>query len=168
MSHMNTNPVQREAVMRRLTDVASIVSADIPNINRGGCGVLAVALCDELHAQGFTDAKIRAYNYDFAPQPNLCALEQELADPENIREWMDNGASFCHIVVEFNGKMWDSSGGTPVEKAEKWNRIYVLSDGHVSLDAMRRMADKRDGWSPFFDRDQIPAVRKIVKYMLAP
>lgn len=167
MSAMNTNPVQREAMMDRLTEVAGIVTTDIERINSGGCGVYAVALCDELHAQGFTDAKIRAYNYSYGSTRNLCELEQELDNPKRIYDWMDNGASFVHIVVEFNGKLWDSSGGVPLENADRWNRIYVLSDGYVSLDAMRGMVENVEGWSPWFDRRQIPLIRNIVKLVLA-
>ena len=46
--------------------------------------------------------------------------------------------------------------------------ISVLNDGHVSLDSMRKMADKKEGWNFYFDRNQIPAMKEIVKLMLAP
>ena len=168
---MNTNPVDRSNMTARLWEVAEVVACDIENVNRGGCGVFAVILCEELHRQGFTDAKIRAYNYDYldeADQPNLCEVEKNCDDPSNMHEWREYGASFVHIVVEFDGRLWDCNGSVAVENGKRWNKSFVLNDGHVSLDAMRKMADKKEGWNFYFDRNQIPTMKKIVKMMLAP
>ena len=166
---MNTNPVDRSNMTARLWEVAEVVACDIGDVNRGGCGVFAVILCEELHRQGFTDAKIRAYDYDYdGDQPNLCEVEKNCDDPSNMYEWRAYGATFVHIVVEFDGRLWDCDGSVAVENGKRWNRSFVLNDGHVSLDSMRRMADKKEGWSFYFDRAQIPAMKEIVKLMLAP
>ena len=174
---MNTNPVDRELMANRIWEAVDVVACDIDNINRGGCGIFAVALCEELHKQGFTDAKIRTYNYDFRPvynhpRPNLSEIERELAangcDARNMSNWRDAGAFFVHIVVEFNGRFWDSEGSVAVENGARWNRMYVLDEGHISLDNMRGMVDDPYGWNTIFDRGDIPKLRKTLKMMLAP
>ena len=154
----------------KLWDAVDVVSCDVENINRGGCGVFAVALCDELNAHGFTDAKIRIYNYDVPPDvfvvPNLCTVEENLDDPGNVESWRDVGASFVHIVVEFNGRLWDSEGSVKVENGARWQRQYVLCDGHISLESMRKMVDNPHGWNPIFSRYDIPRLKELLEYAL--
>lgn len=45
--------------------------------------------------------------------------------------------------------------------------VYEIVTEKV-LDSMRKMADKKEGWNFYFDRNQIPTMKKIVKMMLAP
>lgn len=95
------NPIIRARVRKCLAAIASEVSHNVNNVNRGGCGVYAVELAKRMKKLGFTDMKLRVYGF---PEPNsgrlanVASVERKVfgnnPPPDNIYDWNDNGVYF--------------------------------------------------------------------------
>ena len=75
------NPIIRARVRKCLSAIASEVSHNVDNVNRGGCGVYAVELAKRMKKLGFTDMKLRVYGYpkgDNERLVNITSIEREV------------------------------------------------------------------------------------------
>lgn len=161
------NPIIRARVRKCLAAIASEVSRNVDNVNRGGCGVYAVELAKRMKKLGFTDMKLRVYSYPKANNErlvNVTSVERKVfADnpPDNIYEWNDNGVYFCHVRMEWGFRVWDVEGDEAAKTDKVW-RWYPRHPGSISLKALNCLTAKRACWNPTFDRTQIPLMRKIM------
>lgn len=162
------NPIIRARVRKCLAAIASEVSRNVNNVNRGGCGVYAVELAKRMKKLGFTDMKLRVYGL---PEPNnrrpvnVTSVEREVfADnpPDNMYEWNDNGVYFCHVRMEWGSRVWDVEGDEAAKTDKIWNEDYPRYPGSISLKAMNRLAAEKTCWNPTFNRTQIPLMRRIM------
>ena len=84
----------------------------------------------------------------------------------NRREWDENNVVFAHVLVEFREKgkwyAFDSTDGVKTKK-DHWNdSCWTRNKGHLTVEEAMALANTRSGWNSFFDRDEIPMVRRRI------
>lgn len=150
------------AVEACLLAIGEEVEEKVRNVNCGGCGVYAVELAKRLHKLGITDCKIRAYGDRY--EVDISEVENtnfRTNKPTHSSEWNRNGVWFHHVKVEWNGALWDSEGKVSLDRANTWN-WSKLQKGSISDKAMRILTKLASNWNSWFERDQIPKIRRIM------
>lgn len=162
---MNANILNPLTVHSAVEDIGDAALEITPYLNNGGCGVFARELAIMLESLGITDYKIRAYSWD--ANVDISRVEAIMRDNKcNIghwSEWNARGVGLEHIVVEWNGMIWDSTGGQPIDMAMTWNDLWGLQQGSISLDALKRLCRRPANWNCTFPRETIPEIRKVFR-----
>lgn len=141
-------PNLKSEVRKCLAAIAEEVSDNIHSINSGGCAVYAVELAKRLKRLKIKDMKIRVYSYRRDDNRRL---------PKLRVPWGMNGVFFCHVRME-----WDAEGDVPARKSKVWNTFYQKHPGDISVTAMNKLAAVKSNWNCWFDRRQIPQMRRIM------
>lgn len=137
---------------KQLRKICKILD-EVENINCGGCGISALAMYRALHKLDKTIKPRFAYLY----------YEYERADFEhNAKAYANNELDdLCvpsHVVFEFNGKLWDSTG--------RVNK-YPIVQRNINLKALMATINNVDKWNTWFDRkEEIPLIESNLQIKL--
>lgn len=151
------------ALHKKLQRVCDDVGNNITNINCGGCGVFAYEFCKRLHDLGHTSARIRVYGFraDMFPY-SLNEIEEQI-NGNDIEEYWDYDVDFAHIVVEFDGYLWDADGKRRLNKVNNlWNGCFAMYKGNISLASLKSLVKYQYGWNSAYNRRQTPKLRRIM------
>lgn len=145
----------------KLNDLASDLVANHPNVDYGGCCVVAAHVAKYLTQ--YIDTRI-VIGQDYSDIKNLNHIRQNI-NTLNKREWEDNNIDFAHVLVEFkcNGQwfVFDSTYGV-MEKKEHWNKSrWKRNKGEITVEEATSLANTPT-WNSEFDRDEIPEVRRLI------
>lgn len=146
-----------------LREMAKQIDRRIPDVNYGGCCVVAAEIADKL--QHIVPTRIRVAGYFGANGCNVDVAHQKVGNSANGYDWHENGIYFGHVIVEFDyrGRTYhlDSSG---VHKAGRCEPSfgYELYDGNLPLEAAKALADEWSNWNSRFNRKYIPLIKSIV------
>ena len=149
------------------------IDEEIPDVNRGGCAVVASMLGERLQKIGVKNVDCRVYNYEWnmseITAPDLNTLEhnirEEYGDAYVAGIWNENGVHFVHVKMHVDGFLWDSEGAVSLDEPETENwrdGCYVLVNGFISIETMKSLADNKHNWNPAFSRDNIPQIAEIM------
>lgn len=129
----------------------------IENINRGGCGNVAVMLYPLMSSIMGLDVKIKVVGrerYTNFSDANLNTYEPQC---RTIWEWQDY-IDFAHVVLEWNAGdatyYVDSTGihASPFRLMNTLNVVDpILYDGDISYDHLNQLVSNRSGWNSAFD-----------------
>ena len=127
----------------------------IDNVNRGGCGVVAMALHDALTAVGIP-VTLAHVQKDYG-----------IDDPEEyVSGWRDNEMYFgyCyHIMVVVNdpmhGEVFIDSTGLYYGISELFDLTYQLPDAYYDVRKLRDEVSDLHAWNDCFDHGQRPRIR---------
>lgn len=141
----------------------------IPEINAGGCAVVAGAVAKHLELILPGSANCRVSNlYDV--KANLNDVRKQITHSDAV-SWRANGVNFGHLFVEFDWHGRDyhfDSGG--VKLANTYDPTYGMQmyDGDMSADDVLAIAEKTTGWNTAFSRSYIPRIINVVDHHLKP
>lgn len=158
---------KEDMVKACLNSISREVTYKIHDVNCGGCGVYAVELAKRLFRAGIRNFRIRTYTYigGTSRNTNVKYVEQNVFgknSPEYVIDWNMNGVDFDHVRLQWDGVLWDAYGAVPRREGKKWNRIYIMQPGYISLKAMHKICKDSEGWNSRFPREKIPAMRRIM------
>lgn len=161
------NSLIKSEVRKCLAAIADEVMENICDVNAGGCGVYAVELAKRMKRLGIEGVKIRVYSYRREGKlPNVTTVERKTFNnipPEYNSDWASNGVWFCHVRMEWDGRLWDAEGDVPVRGSKFWNDCCEKHPGEVSIEALNLLCGKQVNWNRSFDRATgIPAMREIM------
>lgn len=131
------------------------------SINQGGCGQMAVILYEAL--ENVVDDIRFAIMGGWEGIKNIDDLRPHLTR-FTVDELERHGVENCHVWIEFKWKgRWyavDSRDGIVSRRHAHihWGKPHK---GSPTLDEMRTYT-KGGGWNPWFDRRQVPSMRKMV------
>ena len=153
-------------------DMLFPINRKIKNINRGGCGVFAAALCSELLKRGY-NVKIVALSpwsigtYQKRQHKHFnCSLTHSRLNGKE-----PTMAAHSHYMVKLGKYLIDSRGAFElikdstngskfVEYGEDFCTYYVI--GGVSLPNMQYLNQDSGSWNNSFNRRSIKSVNKYV------
>lgn len=135
------------------------VRRQFSDINSGGCGVMATILA--YHLKPLVD-DMRIVSADYATG-NIDTARLTVEE-NTVRSWNKEGIRFNHVWVEFkwNWRWYTIDiGGIQSRRAmhKRWGKPYK---GSFTLREMRQMTSIQPGWNSWFDRSQIPFMRRMV------
>lgn len=123
----------------------------IPSINRGGCGIAALAMYDAAIREGKSPKIVFGYNWlgsDWERNQQFKTGKSDLAE------------SATHICLEMDGKVIDSEGVSSL-----WDEY--CSTFHEATREHLVAAIKYGGWNSEFKRDKwLPQIEAFVGYKL--
>jgi hypothetical protein len=151
-----------------LEKLASDVDTEIHAVNSGGCCVFASLVANKLIEAGIP---ARAVHADFW-RHNITEMRkfiiEEGMDVYRKSSWERAGASFYHVGVLFKFmNKWYTMDSTAIKPGRKYLGIEDMITGNGSFTAKEAeaLAFRRDNagtWNSYFDRRQIPKMRRII------
>jgi len=124
----------------------------IPNINRGGCGLAALALFDAAKREG-KKAKI-VYCYTGWDGSALHKNNQ-------FKEGKRKKAYSCHhIIIKLGKKYWDSTGTLGKKEIKNFDTV----DEEITRKHLIASINNKGAWNNCFDRrGWMPQLKKLIK-----
>ncbi len=146
-------------MLKELRQLGEKITDRFPNINQGGCCVLAVLIGRQLDKH--VPVRIRACNWG-AKKHNVDEIRKNV-QPNTASEWEKNGVTLYHVIVEFDykGKTYHYDSTKLSEAEDKFYRIPVYP-GHFTIEEAESFADDQYGWNHMFDRSDIPKIKRMI------
>lgn len=151
-----------------LNNLAKQTIAQHPNVDKGGCCVVAAHIAQRLKALG-VEAWVVTGSTWWTGSKNIDEIRNDVQYNNSKDDWESNGIDFAHVLVEFKWRgryyAYDSTHGAVIAP-HYWNNIcWIRNIGSFSVEEAHSFAQD-DGWNITFDRDQIPAiVNKIDQHL---
>jgi hypothetical protein len=158
-------------IVNTLNRLGNEVLNKYPEINWGGCCVYAALVAKELCNQGHDVSGIvasRCANRDSSTPTNIVTARPHVKK-NTVRHWQNNGISFSHVGLEIKFKRskrvfhYDTAGVHLSSDALDNMPIY---EGRLAVEELASLARYPKGWNDSFDRQHIPALRRLVKLRL--
>lgn len=154
-------PLSREQAIAAIRKAGEHCEESISWLNSGGCGVFALAVATELER-----VKVRHSIVTFGTATkDLTEGAERLAKIGKWDSWYTiedafGGDPLFHVAVRIGAHNYDSTG-------EAW-QPRDRNPGFLPLWALRKwVEDTPSIWNSMFDRNQIPAVQRIVRESFA-
>lgn len=155
-------------IIEKLDNLGWKAEQQIEDLNSGGCCVYAALVGRRLSELGVPVRGIVAMS-DWQEPGNLDEARQNVNDPGDGMEWYDNDVTFTHVGLQFDldGETYQyDSGGVTKPKRYLRNSHWNLCEGHLTVEEMEQLAERPGNWSSWFNREQIPALERLVKEYL--
>lgn len=124
----------------------------IPSINRGGCGIAALAMYDAAKREG-KKPKI-VYLYSWMCDTDLIERNKRFKKGEE-----ENAAACSHVVIKLGKKYWDSEGKVNLKNWKGFKKDEEISRKHLIASI-----DNVDEWNDCFNREKwVPKIQKFFK-----
>ncbi len=156
------------SIVTKLNKLGKEVNTRYPTINAGGCCVYAALIVAALHKQGIIAHGIVAA-WNNTGETNIDLVRKKIRS-NTVGEWESKGVHFNHVGVEFSvdgktkWKHYDSNG---VYRKSSSLMDWPVYEGRLTLKELKDLAKCASGWNTRFDRNSIPALRKLVKTHLS-
>jgi len=160
-----------------ISDMLFPINNRIRNINRGGCGIAAVSLHNELVKHGYKPTIVSMNNY----KTGLKEIEEYRKEfLPMIRRARKNGFSPArgahnHYMVRIGNYLLDTRGSFQIQKKKNGlvfieyaihNReSFIL--GKISVEDLTYLNDVSWAWNSSFRRSSIPSVQRLIKTQLS-
>ena len=167
--------IPEEKLVEALEKLGAEVSENVEQLNCGGCGVYAWLVAKALTKLGLK-TEVVATNMGWFKKPDeidLNALRAQLAEGnmslKTKRHWEMLGAEFAHVGVRLKvGKKYYVADANAVNPGKTRLASYKVYKGAYTLEEAEAFAKEARGWNSWFDRKQIPTIRKLVNKYLSP
>lgn len=154
-------------IINKLKAISSKANATVPNINYGGCAVMAAIVGRELEKLGIEVEGI-------VPDSNPNQARGQVKKPHkyDANWWEDNGVSFEHVALRFklDNKVYTydtdklHKGRIRFGKRLEYKAGCKFGEGFKIVE-LKKIASTGDGfWNSDFNRKNIGKLRKIVKH----
>lgn len=147
----------------------SVHDATDGEINSGGCGVYALAAYDKLISLGWDVSIAKSAQAGWGATKSTACARKELRDSFNgtdlsLTEWHSVGWYLGHCWLVINADRAIAHDATySVIEAEHGERLFGPRDpSFLERSELDAMVNEPAGWSPFFNRKQIPVVRRLI------
>lgn len=152
----------------QLRNLGEEVLREFPMVNRGGCGVFASLVAQELERKNIEVGGFVAMN--FFSESSGISIDKARANIRDIRDhwqWANNGIYFNHVGVEFVVDHDDYHYDVQFlhHRRENFDRMMVVP-GKLSVKELVWIASYTEGWNSAFNRDAIPKMKRMVKKFL--
>lgn len=132
-------------------------------INGGGCGIFAVELWERFQSLGIgIEPHIWIFSHGTSDKENFSRIKTEieaLGDKPLLGDYNERGWYLAHVVVEFGGAWFDSTGVYgDFEKLFRFWRCKNVFE--IDYNTMSKLAKSESGWSDLFNRTQIASIRQ--------
>jgi hypothetical protein len=124
----------------------------IPNINRGGCGLAALALFDAAKREGKSPKIVYCYTaFDGS----------SLRKNNQFKEGKRKKATSCHhVVIKLGKRYWDSTGKLDQAEFEDFEWI----DDTITRKHLVASINNKGTWNPSFSRESwMPEIEQLIK-----
>lgn len=156
-----------------IADMLRPINRKIKNINKGGCGIFAVALCKELLKRGY-NAKILSLQSEsisiYTKKDYQYSFLAKLRNDHKAKKEPRNGAK-GHYMVQIGSYAIDSRGAFKIQK-RSFNK-YICYDIHiVNILGTIPLADLQYlnkfawAWNDTFRRTSKGSIEKLIKEQL--
>jgi hypothetical protein len=149
-----------DAILKTLKKELPRIYEKFNNINKGGCGEIAIFLYDELKECGVNSSiRVLERNHIKEPFENLKSNTNNDFTPY---EFQDNVNTLTHLVVKINGYYVDCTG---VYKTISKMRDYsdLCDIGEFPVSPLRKLVSEVGLWNSAFDRNQLPEIQSEIK-----
>lgn len=148
------NPKTREQLYAALAKIQAV-----PNINRGGCGIAALALYRWARARGiWTDSRGFVFLWEEGDEWEADRNDQRLLDGQISQAVAPN-----HVVLRLYDGLYDSDGPYDVEQAGDIPQLYELDEAELVCVLNNTGAL----WNDEFDREDITLIETALGVSLA-
>lgn len=144
-----------------LNELAVVALRNISFLNCGGCAVFAHLVGQELHKLNIPYFGIVAEE----DHHDLDQLREEIDNTYSKRGWNDAGLYFMHVGVGFHldNVLYHYESLEGAKEADGTLCDLIVCDGILIPEELEAIALEARGWNPWFDRGQIPTLKKIIK-----
>jgi hypothetical protein len=150
--------------IEQLDKLCETLDNNFTNLARGGCGVVAACLAEEMSR--FLPVRVRVADR-FSTWNTIDEARRGVKN-NSPTEWADNGVGLGHLFVEFayNGQLYHMDA-LNIHEAFYDNTDPSLgmevTEGALTIVEAIEMASYSKGWNPQFDRRQIPAIQRTIR-----
>lgn len=147
-----------ENILMKVKEVGIYVSANIPALNAGGCGIYAYYLGRRLEKLGIQvhAVAIGEYGAGHVNINELKSLDFYRTDKYNIRNIeYEFGDMFCHVVLYLPKlDIWIDSRG-PVKRFKDIQQFgkYYSPRMYMPIKELKYIIQSPTGWNPAYDRE---------------
>lgn len=149
-----------EAIRKALRAMGNEAERRIHDLNSGGCGVYAYNVARQMAKRSIPHA-IRSYgdmDYPLDKHAEELRKERALTDRNAITR---HGRNRQHLVVEWNGHLYDSEGEWSLGRRYGYERAGLIP-GPLPRTALKAWNRVRGLWNDWYDRRQNDKVARIV------
>jgi hypothetical protein len=144
-----------------LDEIGKEVNKVVPYLNCGGCGVYAAIVSEKLQNLNIDCWGIIS-SYD-----DLDLDEIKKNNTINtVKDWNHQGVIIKHILVQFKhrGQIWTHDSCITISEVGMTDPTShgIICKGKLSVEEMRKLADCKEGWNEWFNRNTIPEITNIV------
>jgi hypothetical protein len=164
--------IPEDKLVEALENLGAEVSRNVDRLNCGGCGVYAWLVAKALDALGIK-TEVVATNMGWGDLVDLNEVREQIAanmlNLGSKRHWEQLGAQFAHVGVRIKvGKKYYVADANSVNPGKTRLCNWKVYKGAYTLEEAEAFAKEARGWNDWFDRGQIPTIRKIVNKHLSP
>lgn len=164
--------IPEKKIVEALENLGADVSRNVEALNCGGCGVYAWLVAEALHALGIK-TEVVATNMGYGDLVDLNEVREAISALQlNIgskRHWEQLGAQFAHVGVRIKvGRKYYVADANAVNPGKSRLSNWKVYKGAYTLEEAEAFAKEKRGWNDWFDRSQIPTIRKLVNKHLSP
>ena len=139
---------------------------DYPNLNRGGCGVVAAHIAKRL--QHIFPTRVVVYNEN--PDIKVDNIRNKIKNTNSPTQWEKKGFRWDHVYVEFDFEnktyLMDSDGiqvaKDTIDLTTRNYEFILHKSGYLTIDEICAHAAVSTNWNWAFDRWRIPAIKKRI------
>ncbi len=162
-------------IIEGLNTLAREANEAFPDLNSGGCAVFASIVANVLQSR-FAITSVGVVADSFGGGANIEEARERIpADKRGkVREWNRNGVQFGHVALEFqhDGATWiyETEAGAVLEKSPAVylvHKYWEITHGRLTMAEIDALASEQEGWNRMFDRDEIPAIKRLVESTLS-
>jgi hypothetical protein len=134
-----------------------VQDAGIKDINAGGCCVYAALLGEALKQRG-DKFRIVVDGGIWGGNISIPRARRNIKNTASVREWNANDVNFYHVFLEVKDDRGEWRGVDGEGEAHAMHRL----PGFLPLPDAQLLAATEDGWNDWFNRKQIPKLRRII------
>jgi len=160
--------MSNKVLLKRLKEMASELGDNVPDLNRGGCGIAALAI--HKHLSAHVDCELVVINGNGPVDiDKLLETKPALLNESSGYRWCRSGVDFHHIAVtaKIGGTRYiiDSDGVVPhrTYARDKKEQGLAVCKGTIPIPTLKKLVDHVSNWNPTYSRKKTPTVKKIVK-----
>jgi hypothetical protein len=167
----------KTAHLEQIIDKVSLVNDVVPNLNRGGCGIFALALAEALTAKGILAELVIASPWGTPTGTIGTQIVNELYNEYKtnnskftILSLHEKDISLFHVLVKVNVKadngeyvslLLDSEGVyESLHETDSWSNCEF--EAVLNIETFRPLAESEEGWNSTYNRMMNAKVYNLV------
>jgi len=158
------NKVCDAPLLNTLSELGKDVKSRWPNINAGGCCVYAAMVATEMDKRRIPVVGIVASTMVERYNDVVIDRVRDTIKENTNEEWNNKRVYFTHVGLEFTlgGKVYHYDTDN-LHVAETCLADMPIYRGRLLLREMNDLAAQPYGWNRTFHREDIPAIRRVVR-----
>lgn len=167
----------KTAHLKQIIDKVSLVNDVVPNLNRGGCGIFALALAEALTAKGILAELVIASPWGTPTGEHGTQIINELYNDHKtnnskftISSLHEKDIHLYHVLVKVNIKadngeltsvLLDSEGVyESLNESDSWSRCEI--EAIINIETFRPLVESEEGWNSMYNRMMNSKVYNLV------